>query len=181
VASAGLYASLHLIPDNHANIPPLSFLRAGCPSCRPTNSIKALKVISHPLSVSSIYYDPRHPPCSIYVPDNHFPQFFSLQVFFGQPVGLASSISYSIHFFTQPLCNRPVLQNDLASFIEWPCFFPLALNFSRIFFIIKMAPVLPLLFIKPNCISPVSICCRMLYSKILSTTFIVCSNNLIPL
>jgi len=43
VASAGLYASLHLIPDNHANIPPLSFLQAGCPSCRPTNSVKALK------------------------------------------------------------------------------------------------------------------------------------------
>jgi len=45
VASAGLYASLHLIPDNHANIPPLSFLQAGCPSCRPTNSVKALKEI----------------------------------------------------------------------------------------------------------------------------------------
>jgi len=45
VASAGLYASLHLIPDNHANIPPLSFLQAGCPSCCPTNSVKALKVI----------------------------------------------------------------------------------------------------------------------------------------
>jgi len=43
VASAGPYASLHLIPDNHANIPPLSFLQAGCPSCRPTNSVKALK------------------------------------------------------------------------------------------------------------------------------------------
>jgi len=43
VASAGLYASLHLIPDNHANIPPLSFLQAGCPSCRPTNSVKAQK------------------------------------------------------------------------------------------------------------------------------------------
>jgi len=43
VASAGLYASLHLIPDSHANIPPLSFLQAGCPSCRPTNSVKALK------------------------------------------------------------------------------------------------------------------------------------------
>jgi len=42
VASAGLYASLHLIPDNHANIPPLSFLQARCPSCRPTNSVKAL-------------------------------------------------------------------------------------------------------------------------------------------
>jgi len=29
--------------DNHASSPPLSFLQAGCPSCRPTNSIKALK------------------------------------------------------------------------------------------------------------------------------------------
>ena len=29
--------------DNHANTPPLSFLPAGCPSCRPTNSVKALK------------------------------------------------------------------------------------------------------------------------------------------
>ena len=29
--------------DNHASTPPLSFLQARCPSCRPTNSIKALK------------------------------------------------------------------------------------------------------------------------------------------
>ena len=29
--------------DNHASTPPLSFLRAGCPSCHPTNSVKALK------------------------------------------------------------------------------------------------------------------------------------------
>ena len=29
--------------DNHASSPPLSFLQAGCPSCRPTNSVKALK------------------------------------------------------------------------------------------------------------------------------------------
>jgi len=29
--------------DNHASIPPLSFLQAGCPSCHPTNSIKVLK------------------------------------------------------------------------------------------------------------------------------------------
>jgi len=28
--------------DNHANTPPLSFLQAGCPSCHPTNSVKAL-------------------------------------------------------------------------------------------------------------------------------------------
>ena len=30
--------------DNHASTPPLSFLQAGCPSCRPTNSVKALEV-----------------------------------------------------------------------------------------------------------------------------------------
>ena len=29
--------------DNHASTPPLSFLPAGCPSCRPTNGVKALK------------------------------------------------------------------------------------------------------------------------------------------
>jgi len=29
--------------DNHASIPLLSFLQAGCPSCRPTNSVKALE------------------------------------------------------------------------------------------------------------------------------------------
>ena len=45
VASAGRYANLHLAPDryrNHASTPTLSFLQAGCPSCRLTNSIKAL-------------------------------------------------------------------------------------------------------------------------------------------
>jgi len=29
--------------DNHASTPPFSFLQAGGPSCRPTNSAKALK------------------------------------------------------------------------------------------------------------------------------------------
>jgi len=29
--------------DNDASTPPLSFLQAGCPSCHPTNSVKALK------------------------------------------------------------------------------------------------------------------------------------------
>jgi len=35
---------ISLQTDNHASTPPLSFLQAGCPSCRPTNSVKALKV-----------------------------------------------------------------------------------------------------------------------------------------
>jgi len=29
--------------DNHASTPPLSFLQTGCPTRRPTNSVKALK------------------------------------------------------------------------------------------------------------------------------------------
>ena len=36
----------YLQTDNHASTPPLRFLQAACPSCRPTNSIKALKADS---------------------------------------------------------------------------------------------------------------------------------------
>jgi len=36
-------ACTSLQTDNHASTPLLSFLQAGCPSCRPTNSVKALK------------------------------------------------------------------------------------------------------------------------------------------
>ena len=32
--------------DNHASTTPLSFLQARCPSCRQTNSIKALKAVA---------------------------------------------------------------------------------------------------------------------------------------
>jgi len=39
--------------DNHASTPPLSFLQAGCPSCRPTNSVKALKANDDDELVSS--------------------------------------------------------------------------------------------------------------------------------
>ena len=42
--------SLHT--DNHASTPPLSFLQAGCPSCRPTNSVKALKANIKPNEVT---------------------------------------------------------------------------------------------------------------------------------
>ena len=33
--------------DNHISTPPLSFLHTGCPSCCPTNSVKALKARYH--------------------------------------------------------------------------------------------------------------------------------------
>jgi len=43
--------------DNHASTPLLSFLQAGCPSCRPTDSVKALKVkqtYSHTILIQSL-------------------------------------------------------------------------------------------------------------------------------
>jgi len=41
--------------DNHASTPPLKFfLQAGCPSCCPTNSIKALKAFTYWLNY--LYY-----------------------------------------------------------------------------------------------------------------------------
>ena len=38
---------ISLQTDNHASNPPLSFLVAGCPSCRPTNSAKAMAYINY--------------------------------------------------------------------------------------------------------------------------------------
>jgi len=43
VASAGPYANLHIDPDTTTPASTTQLLQAGCPSCRPTNSIKALK------------------------------------------------------------------------------------------------------------------------------------------
>jgi len=40
--------------DNHASTQPLSFLQAGCPSCSPTNGIKALKVSSAKCQATAI-------------------------------------------------------------------------------------------------------------------------------
>jgi len=71
-------------------------------------------VISQRLSASSIYYDPWHPPCSIYVLYSLFT--ISVQVFFGLPLGLAPSTSYSIHFFTESLSLfHPILVSTAAS------------------------------------------------------------------
>ena len=39
--------------DNHTSTSPLSFLQAECPSCRPTNSVKALKANSRLIQISS--------------------------------------------------------------------------------------------------------------------------------
>jgi len=47
--------------DNHTSTPPLSFLQTGCPSCCPTNSVKALSpyVVRSLKSVMHGHYDTR--------------------------------------------------------------------------------------------------------------------------
>jgi len=37
------HMQVYTLLQTDASTPPLSFLQAGCPSCRPTNSVKALK------------------------------------------------------------------------------------------------------------------------------------------
>ena len=60
VASAGPYAKLHLAPDRQPRQHPTTrFLQAGCPSCRPTNSVKALKAQTHDVGANSHRHD-RH-------------------------------------------------------------------------------------------------------------------------
>jgi len=54
-----MQASTLLQTDNHTSTPPLSFLQAGCPSCRPTNSVKALKEkaqIENKVKLINYYY-----------------------------------------------------------------------------------------------------------------------------
>jgi len=46
--------------DNHASTPPLSFLQAGCPSCGPTNSVKALKVTAQTLDHGQYFFSKRN-------------------------------------------------------------------------------------------------------------------------
>jgi len=86
------YSSLDFVRDNPGELVPEETF----------HQLTAVMVISHPLSASSIYYDPWHPPCSIYVPDSLFPQSPS---FLWLPLGLAPSTSYSTHFFTQSLSS----------------------------------------------------------------------------
>jgi len=46
VASAGPYGSLHLIPDNYANIPPLSFFTGRMPFLLPNQQHQSTEGIS---------------------------------------------------------------------------------------------------------------------------------------
>jgi len=64
--------------DNHASTPPLNFLQAGCPSCRPTNSVRALKA-------KRLY--------KYYINHNHNPTLFTLMFQRPSPVEVVHNTS----------------------------------------------------------------------------------------
>jgi len=53
--------------DNYASTPPLSFLQARCPSCRPTNSIKALKAMIYSTKIKSQIKGALHPRAHMWI------------------------------------------------------------------------------------------------------------------
>jgi len=55
VSCSHMQVSTSLQTDNHASTPPLCLLQAGCPSCHPTNSVKALKALVEDIVHSCSY------------------------------------------------------------------------------------------------------------------------------
>jgi len=88
--------------------------------------------------------------------------------------------SYKLNACTFVTCSLNMIDTQ-KSFYKHFVELKLKANFSCICLTIKMASLVSLPFINPNHISSISICCRILFLKILSTTFITCSNNFIPL
>ena len=75
---------------NHASTSPLSFLQAGCPSCRPTNSVKALKASR--LSVHYVFNLSFHTACLNALYLYSACSFCHLHVFFGLCHGYVGEI-----------------------------------------------------------------------------------------
>ena len=81
VGRVELHWNGHLQPYTHYHTHIHNHFTALCPglpgwACtkRTIHPLTPILFIRHPLSVSSIYYDPQHPPCSSYVLDSPFPQ-----------------------------------------------------------------------------------------------------------
>jgi len=70
------------------------------PDCWCIHPLTPIMVISRPLSASSIYYDPRHSPCSIYVPDS---LFHNLCPSFLWSTSWSGTLHFILHAFLHPV------------------------------------------------------------------------------
>jgi len=92
------YSSLDFVQDNPGEpVPEKNIL-----------PLKPIVVIGHPLSASSIYCDPCHPPCSIYMPDSLSPQSYSCWL------GLFKPLAHSFCFFR--------FAKEITLFVFWLLF-----------------------------------------------------------
>jgi len=62
--------------------------------------LTSILIINHPLSASSIYYDPWHPPYSIYVLESLFAQPLSSPLWF---TSWSSTVHFILHTFLHPI------------------------------------------------------------------------------
>jgi len=86
---------------------------------RNTHPLTPILVIGHPLSTSSIYYDPWHPQCSVYVLDSPLwqPLSRSSLVFLFQGLNKISQYSYSVIYFfciQKHFCKPKCTKTDLS-------------------------------------------------------------------
>ena len=96
--------------DNHASTSSLKFLWAGCPSCHPTNSVKALKAQSQSTMLCKYHWWTCHPEStkivhtlhSIYIPCIKAPKstYISRKIWFSSYYGTLTT--------TIKLCYHPV-------------------------------------------------------------------------
>ena len=85
--------------DNHTSTALLSFLQAGCPSCRPTNSVKALKINQNVLSSDRTTY------CNIYLY-----QYFILRITWQSALNAAVTVNNGI-------CGKTRMSTKCVNFI----------------------------------------------------------------
>ena len=71
--------------DNHASTPPLSFLQAGCPSCRPTKSVEALKALIKHIQILNYYIAYSQTQGTFLVTVNLFSQYVQFSDKLGKP------------------------------------------------------------------------------------------------
>ena len=99
---------LHTHRDTHTTVLRLYGLCPGQPGWASTkrniHPVTPIVIINCPLSVSSIYYDPWYPPCSIHVPHSLFPQSLS-KFFFVCLLAWHPPLHTPYIFFTQSLSS----------------------------------------------------------------------------
>ena len=99
-----LQVCISLQTDNHASTPPLCFLQAGCPSCSPTNSVKALKapITSQKQDIKLFPYLPQ----ILNDFQNYFTDRLSGKFATNSCLDIHCTLTVSLHYLVKYLCSK---------------------------------------------------------------------------